>query len=310
MREDNDPQQSKGAAPSSFASIIPEDLDLSNREPIPLPLRSAPEPAAVKPALVTAQDNQKIPFSRTVKATVGQQVEIPFGGSGWVYLGEAESQKGISYTSYRLETEGQSFVFSAEKAGVYSLKFYKQDFIRDHILNDMVEVAIGEAPAASGSGFTAVSRGVITATPRWPTAAEEASAVSNAAFPVAAAPLQTPPQALPSVEMQQPAPATDSSASPSLIADDYIQQAKAEYDANKIDDALSTLNQFREKFLIGSDEAWWLYAQIYEANGPNKDIRSARDYYQRLVNEYPLSSHWTDALHRISYLDRYYFNIQ
>jgi hypothetical protein len=284
---------------------------------------------------------------------VGQQVEIPFGGSGWVFLGEQNSQKGVAYTSHRLEAEGQSFVFSADKAGTYTLKFYKQDFIRDYILNDNVQVIVSEAPAATVSGYPAIDRSTVKATPRWPTAAEEAALASGllpaAAVSTASPPAQTAPSgagaalsqdaptqnsapasagtptspnaAAPSVPTStaQPADAATPAASPQQAADalptsappdEYLKKAQTAFTADDIASTLSILDNFCSQYPMGNDEAWWLYAQALETNGPNKDIRSARDYYQRLVREYPLSPHYADAQSRIKYINKYYFNIQ
>jgi hypothetical protein len=108
-------------------------------------------------------------------------VEIPFRGTGWVYLGEMGFRQGLVYGSRRLDPEGQSFIFRAEAAGTYGLKFYKQDFVRDYILNDYVQVIVGEPPEAAATGWfnPVTDRGRAIAEPRWPTAAEEAEAFRN-----------------------------------------------------------------------------------------------------------------------------------
>ncbi|MDR2943137.1 MAG: hypothetical protein LBV17_11160 [Treponema sp.] len=123
------------------------------------------------------EKDEEIVFSRTVRATAGQIVEIPFRGTGWVYLGELASRRGIVYNSRRLDPEGQSFIFTAETAGTYALKFYRQDFIRDYILNDYVQVIVGEPPNAGGAGWfnPPVDRGRVTAEPRWPSAPDESA---------------------------------------------------------------------------------------------------------------------------------------
>jgi outer membrane protein assembly factor BamD (BamD/ComL family) len=90
----------------------------------------------------------------------------------------------------------------------------------------------------------------------------------------------------------------------------YLDRARAEYNAGRIGSALGVLDQFRIAYPGGSDEAYWLYAQALEANGPNRDIRLALDYYRRLVGEYPQSDRYDAARRRIAYLERYYFNIQ
>jgi len=116
-----------------------------------------------------------IVYSRIVRATVGQILEIPFRGTGWVFLGELASRRGIVYNSRRNDPDGLSFIFSLEEAGTYTLKFYRQDFIRDFIINDHVQVIVGEAPSAGTGWFgPPVDRGRVIAQPRWPSAAEEA----------------------------------------------------------------------------------------------------------------------------------------
>jgi hypothetical protein len=87
-------------------------------------------------------------------------------------------RQGLSYGSRRLDPEGQSFIFRAEAAGTYRLKFYKQDFVRDYILNDYVQVIVGESPEAAATGWfnPVTDQGRAVAEPRWPTAAEEAEA--------------------------------------------------------------------------------------------------------------------------------------
>jgi outer membrane protein assembly factor BamD (BamD/ComL family) len=91
--------------------------------------------------------------------------------------------------------------------------------------------------------------------------------------------------------------------------DGYLRQVREEHRAGRISAALSLLDQFRARFPAGSDEAWWLYGQLLEAEGPDRDIRSALDYYRRLIREYPQSPRYDDARRRIAYLERYYFSI-
>jgi outer membrane protein assembly factor BamD (BamD/ComL family) len=73
---------------------------------------------------------------------------------------------------------------------------------------------------------------------------------------------------------------------------------------------MALLDQFLERFPLGSDEAYWLYAQLCEKQGPSRNIRLALDYYRRLVAEYPQSGHYRDARRRIAYLERRYINIR
>lgn len=164
--------------------------------------------------------NDEIIYSRVVRCTVGQIVEIPFRGTGWVFLGELASRRGIVYGSRRLDTEGQTFIFTVEEAGTYSLKFYKQDFIRDFIINDYVQVIAGESSAASGSGWfnPPFDRGRVTAEPRWPTALEEAEILKRASSgprPNSAPPVYTPSESSPAKEAASPQEEAPSREAPS-----------------------------------------------------------------------------------------------
>jgi TolA-binding protein len=320
-----------------------------------------------------------------VRATVGQLVEVPFRGTGWVYLGELGSRPGIIYNSRRLDPEGQSFVFRVEAAGIYGLKFYKQDFYRDYILNDFVQVIAGEPAEAAATGWfnPAIDRGRVVAEPRWPSALEEAELIARAAgatpeaaadsgaapvespAPSPAAAAATPPSAPPAAAAPPSAlpasPASSSAAGPETPAQapapangaptarppasdkgvlplesaalssapgapvtpgepavpgremspgEYLDAARREYEAGRVATALAILDQFRERYPAGTDEAWWLYGQFYEAGGPSRDIRAALDYYRRLVQEYPQSRRYNEARRRIAYLERYYINIR
>jgi hypothetical protein len=207
---------------------------------------------------------------------VGQTIEVPFQGTGWVYLGEAASKRGISYISRRDDSEGRTFVFRVGEAGAYELKFYRQDFIRDYIINEVVTLIVEkESPAMP------LADGTVPPVP-----------------PVTAA-----------------APGTAEAASPPVLSpdastEDFLRKAREEYDAGHIPQAIAALDQFKARFSLLSDEALWLYAQIYEAAGASRNIGSALDCYRRLVNEYPQSSRYADARRRIAYLERYYINIQ
>ncbi|MCL2067113.1 MAG: hypothetical protein FWG99_06575 [Treponema sp.] len=335
------------------------------REPVP----SRVSPAPVVPIPEAGPDylgfawprelQEEIVFSRIVRATVGQLVEIPFRGTGWVYLGELASRRGVIYDSRRLDPEGQSFIFRTDAAGTFALKFYKQDFIRDFILNDYVQVIVGEPPVSRGSGWfnPPVDLGRVIAEPRWPTTLDEAELrrgaerlppmiippsgqAMAASPPVQSAGAQAsgtlPAETTPGPESSgYTAPETSESIAPDVLPptsspevsppaetdntfimpagsmpEDYLRTAREFFDEGRVAAAISVLDQFRLFYPSGSDEAYWLYGQFYEANTPSRDILLALDYYRRLVREYPQSGRYNDARRRIAYLERYYINIQ
>ena len=281
-----------------------------------MPPNAVPDlPARNPPTLTPIPAASPGVSSRIARALVGQTVEVPFRGTGWVYLGESSSKRGADYVSRRLDAEGQTFVFRAGEAGVYELKFYRQDFIRDYIINDMVTLIVEVPPPAlaeppSPRFGAAIDRSVVVAEPRWPTVAGRTSPETGAAETQAGLP--APYAGVPETPDGEAAPplSAEPSASQDMAAEEYMRRAREEYQGERYPQSLAILDQFLERFPLGSDEAYWLYAQVCEKQGPSRDIRLALDYYRRLAAEYPQSSHYNNARRRIAYLERYYINIQ
>jgi hypothetical protein len=358
-------------AASQKEELTKEDTLATIQEPV---VEEPPEERILLP-------DYPIMFSRVARVTVGQLVEIPFRGRDWVFLGEVGARRGIAYDSRKMEPEGESFVFRVEEAGVYALKFYRQDFVRDLIFNDHVRIIAGAASETTGLGWfnPPTDRSRVVVGPRWPNSLEHpqgidlaegkeiAPAVPPAVVqppaaeqPPAAPPATTQPPAVvqPPASTQPPAaarppaatqpparqparnetrpqsPSADTAAqnnpaqppssstpkettapkeatAPEPVSPDSImKQAREEFNAGRIAAAITLLDQFCKSFPSGSDEAWWLYGQCFEANSPNRNMLSALEYYRRLVREYPMSSRLNDARRRIAYLERYYINIQ
>jgi hypothetical protein len=324
-------------APPPFIRPPEEAAPPREREPVPVPENPLPDLPALPPP--PAAPEEELVFSRVVRATAGQLVEIPFRGEGWVYLGELSSRRGLAYDSRKLDPEGQSFVFRCETPGSYVLKFYRQDFIRDYILNDHVQVIVGEAPESAGIGLfnPPVDRGRVIAEPRWPPLDREREELSRLRPPQdeaetqaenedAAARTATPetPDEAAADEASTPVETAGgtvpaSGGSEETAADDrpedslpggYLDRALEEYNAGRIVQALAIMDGFRQRFPSGSDEAWWLLGQLLEANSPARDINLSLEYYRRLVREFPQSRRVPAAQRRIAYLERFYFKIQ
>ena|GEM_PF-565666 len=317
-------------------------------------------------------------FSRTVYATAGQVVEVPFRGNGWIFLGETGGRRGINFDARRPDAEGQTFVFNVETAGEYALRFYRHDFVRDIIVNDHVRVVVAQtrSPSAAGAGrviaerwpspideariFRATGRHVQLGTADTGDAAVEDSidqteplSVATIAevpaipeTPVPTAPpvqeAETPPAFLPPAPPPSPVPpaappvpAAPAPAAPppppvtpaiatvgafldappgGAVAFGYpfelLEMARSEFAAGRVAEAISLLDLFTELYPSGSDEAWWLYGQFFEADSPSRNILYALSFYHRLVREFPQSGRLADARRRIAFLERFFINIR
>ena len=156
-------------------------------------------------------------------------------------------------------------------------------------------------PEAAGSTSATVS-------PVTSPAAEATPQRSNAAaMPIA--PSQT--GVSPSSDIALPATSAErAGVSEGLSPEEYVRQAKQEFDAGHVEQALDILERMKQRYPSGTDEAWWLLGQLYESNSSVRDIKLSLEYYRRLVNEYPQSNRVDDARRRIAYLERYYLNIR
>jgi hypothetical protein len=239
-------------------------------------------PSYLPPVEVSAMHSEETP-ARVVYVTKGDTVSLPFDGTGWIYLGEQTGARGLHYITRQTTSSGQLFLFQAESTGEFLLKFYHQDFLRDNIINDYIKI-ISDSKAK----------------PVTPAKAPDLKPAESAPVVAAVAPSAAPAQV--SVTSAAIVP-------PSMPAED-LATAQTDLKDAKYADALTSLNKYREAYPAGSDEAWWMYGQCYEAPGSTRDIRSALGAYQRLVRDFPQSSRKLAARNRIAYLERFYFYIR
>ncbi|MCL2070159.1 MAG: hypothetical protein FWH19_04145 [Treponema sp.] len=305
-----DPAPPREIPPQPPAFLAPPEPELPSppvREPEPAPPPQAVPPST--PGFPPAERPGDEPFiSRIIRVTVGQFLEIPFSGTGWVYLGEQENRRGISYHSRRLDTEGgatlgQSFIFQAEAVGTYILRFSRQDFIQDYIINDLVQVIVEER-RDDPDAPPLVEQGRVIAEPRWP---PPLGSVAETQGPSEELEPGTDPDGI-ALE----GPAEDAQAEQLRLGSqaEYLSLARGELDAGSIERGLALMDSMRVHYPLETDEVLWLYAQLYEANSPSRDIRLSVEYYRRLVREYPQSNWVGPAQRRIAYLERFFFNIR
>lgn len=269
------------------------------------------EPTA--PAVQPAPEKNASGPSRSVSVAPGQTLEVWYPGAGWVYLGDASAQNGVSYQTRKLDKSDTLFTFRALKEGNYVLEFSRYDVLANSFLSDSLAVSVTgsavkrldtvRAPdyraatiaAGTGSDGSAAANGV-------PAAAAETGAVANTAAGAVAGPAA------------QPAVATNSAATGTAItasdAQAILEKVKAALAANDPASAQALLDAFFAAAQEPLDEGLFLRGQAYEANGPARDIRKALAAYETLVATYPESSRWKEADARIRYIRQFYLTIR
>ena len=112
---------------------IVEDI-LSKKEPY-IPTLSESE-------IVETEVIETILPSRTVYVAKNQTLLVPYPGSGWVYLGELESQALVGFRGKSFANEFTNFKFLPQKEGRTVLHFYKLDAISGNYIDDYLEVIV------------------------------------------------------------------------------------------------------------------------------------------------------------------------
>ncbi|MFZ4614632.1 MAG: hypothetical protein ACOYM2_00380 [Rectinemataceae bacterium] len=234
-------------------------------------------PASLAP-LVKA--SEPVAPTRSLAAEVGQQVEVPFVGTGWVYLGERDAKDGVQYVSRRFEGSGALFAVAALKAGDYNLRFMKQDLERGTSSDEIVRLSV--APKGSGA--------LAPAPVKVPTGTSAAKAAGGSNDMAAA------PGAARAVAADSP--------------EGLLATARAELAANKGETALAALERLLVLAPGGSDELYWLLGQALETNGPKRDVKAAFAAYSKLLDFWPRSTWYRQAKDRAAYIERYYLEIR
>ena len=80
--------------------------------------------------------------SRTVYVAKNQTLLVPYPGSGWVYLGELESQALVGFRGKSFANDFTNFKFLPQKEGRTILHFYKLDAISGSYIDDYLEVIV------------------------------------------------------------------------------------------------------------------------------------------------------------------------
>lgn len=93
---------------------------------------------------------------------------------------------------------------------------------------------------------------------------------------------------------------------------DLITLAKYFKSRNSDALALELLNEYMKYYPYGNniDQIYYLLGVIYEKDTAFRDLKKSRDYYQKLLDEYPESRYADSAIERVNYLNRHFFYVR
>lgn len=242
-------------------------------------LAAIPEPE--KPAEPVA--------SRSVTIRKNDIIEVPYQGNWWVYLGDATGSGALTFTGRDYIAEKTVFTLRAVKEGRALLHFFKQDIIAGVMVDDYLEVIVGETEGVSGK--TTLDMYIISQIKNEPVESDEESGEEE--------PVET-------QKVTQPA-VTEDFASLTVteppVTDTVTYVQVTEEPVVAVDYEAASAEEVQTPEIPLTDSELFARAQELEAT----DIEGAVELYKKLIAEYPASPYWTKANNRITYINRFYF---
>lgn len=269
-------------------------------EEVPAPVQAAEPAAAVQqpePEPVAGKKPEPEPVIESrVSAVTGEVFNVVLEGEGWL-LEKMQNIDGVETADIRFNGReyraGQTiFFFYPFAAETFSLSFRLVDYSAGTSKEEVVLASVYSDPEK------AASQTVAAEADEQETA--EAGGDSEAAVTGsgAAGAVESEPQAV-------PVP---------VIPDDaegLVRYAEALAADGDCVEAVELLEKRLEAVSwTERDRLYFALAELYQNCDGVRDERQAVDYYQQIVDYYPVSNYWTISKERINYLERYFIYIK
>ena len=86
-----------------------------------------------------------------------QYLDVVYPGGGWIYLGETDGTKRLSFFGKKLGETDTTFTLRAKNAGKAVLHFYKNDILTGDAIDDWLEVIVEDKTGSAAERITAPS---------------------------------------------------------------------------------------------------------------------------------------------------------
>ncbi|MDX9801242.1 MAG: tetratricopeptide repeat protein [Spirochaetia bacterium] len=247
-----------------------------------------PKEAAKKSSLSSASPVLPPPAakSETVYYTYPGVIEILLDRQGWIYAGEKEGKKSVVFESKdNLPGNPGStlFRFTVKDEGPYKLIFQLQD--------RSGKTEISELDIKQGTGEKL--------NPENGTPDIDTSSIST----------------LLSASQQSQGSVLDGkqvTAEKNEITEKIIEAALLHASEKNYEKAIEMLEIITRDYpdFTQMDRVYYLLGQYYEADSTKRNASKAVQYYEKLIDEFPLSSNINEAELRVKYLEKYFIHIR
>lgn len=114
-------------------------------------------PEQTDPLVETDEIGTKALPSRSVHIAKNQYLDVVYPGGGWIYLGETDGMKLLSFFGKKLGDADTIFTLRAKNAGRAILHFYKNDILTGDAIDDRLEVIVEDKTGSAAERITAPS---------------------------------------------------------------------------------------------------------------------------------------------------------
>ncbi len=309
--------------------------------------KSAKDSEALRKAADSLADTDeigsKILPSRSVHIAKNQYLDAVYPGGGWIYLGEKDGTKLLSFFGKRLGDADTIFTLRAKSAGKSMLHFYKNDVLTGDAIDDWLEVIIEDKTGSAAERITAPSyadtvppRPVLSAgnergenaeadpfktakngaegfseegTGSAPISGQRADSESGVGG-ISASADESNAASFQNAQKQTESATALSAEDYALDESDLLEKAKSAYDEKNYARALAILDLFFARATSRIDEGLYLRGQTLEAKSALQNIKGAIGAYDELLEKWPESKQWQSARKRSIYLKRMYVDIR
>ena len=242
-------------------------------------------------APVETQIDEHRSYAREITAAVAEKIPLSFEGRGWIFTGSDSGEDGIAMKSRRITANETVFEFDPIASGEYTLNFQFQDNFTGSVLAESVALKVTEQYEESevisdqiqydGEVF------VLTETPK-----------------TVAAAVENPLAAIPALDEIFSSLGQDDQEALDHIARWYKE-------AGYTREYVACLEKYLEVYPTqrGNDYRYYELGMIYESEDFRNE-KKARYYYAVIVDAFPASLYYTDAVGRVRYLDRHFLDLR
>lgn len=271
--------------------------DDSRQDPDGVPLQRDKETAAPertpRAAAVPDAEDRTASLLPAQRHPVGEEFSVELPGTGWVYLGIGDGHDRVEFRR-RSERENHSeFVFRVREPGEFRLRFQRQDAIRGEIQEHELRVTASEALEDTGDATEL---------------AEIADAEDSAPDVFDAEPEEPGEREPDGLALSK----HDGLDAPRISEEELLARAGAAVEDDAVGEAIRLYEQYLSARNPGENraEAHFTLGRLYERNSVYRNLRKSREHYTTVINDFPMSEHYSASQQRVRYLNRHFFEVR